>query len=232
MITGAGPAFCAGGDVKEMSEARATGAKRSIKEKTRPGRDAALLAIHEARKPVIAAVNGAAAGAGMNLALAADIRIASTAARFSQAFVKRGLPPDTGGTYLLPRIVGLAKACELAFTGDTIDAQEALRLGVVSRVVSAEELMSVSLELATRIANGRLSLSNWPSSPSIEASRAVFVTLWPGRPPLSTSAWKQTTPRRGLPPSLRNVPQSSWAADQARPYISDDASQTIKGQVV
>ena len=153
VITGAGAAFCAGGDVKEMSEARAAGG-RSLKEKTQPSRDAALLAIYEARKPVIAAVNGAAAGAGMNLALAADIRVASTTARFSQAFVKRGLPPDTGGTYLLPRVVGLAKACELTFTGDTIDAAEGLRLGVVSRVVAPEELMAVSLELAKRIAEG------------------------------------------------------------------------------
>jgi enoyl-CoA hydratase/carnithine racemase len=154
VITGAGPAFCSGGDVKEMSELRAAGSGRSIKEKTQPSRDATLLSIYEARKPVIAAVNGAAAGAGMNLALAADIRIASTTARFSQAFVKRGLPPDTGGTYLLPRVVGLAKACELAFTGDTIDADEALRLGVVSRLVAPEELMNVSLELAKRIADG------------------------------------------------------------------------------
>lgn len=153
VITGAGAAFCAGGDVKEMSEARAAGG-RSLKEKTQPSRDAALLAIYEARKPVIAAVNGAAAGAGMNLALAADIRIAASTAHFSQAFVKRGLPPDTGGTYLLPRVVGVAKACELAFTGDAIDAEEALRLGVVSRVVVPQELMRVSLALARRIAAG------------------------------------------------------------------------------
>ena len=95
VLTGAGAAFCAGGDVKEMTEMRASGEGRSMREKTRPARDDALLAIHEATKPVIAAVNGAAAGAGMNLALAADIRFASTKARFSQAFVKRGLSPDT-----------------------------------------------------------------------------------------------------------------------------------------
>lgn len=154
VMTGAGAAFCAGGDVKEMSESKSSGVKRSIKEKTQPARDGALLAIYESTKPVIAAVNGAAAGAGMNLALAADIRLASTAARFSQAFVKRGLPPDTGGTYLLPRIVGLSKACELAWTGDALDAQEALRLGIVSRVVEPEILLAESLKLAERIAAG------------------------------------------------------------------------------
>lgn len=153
VLTGAGAAFCAGGDVKEMAAQLAAGS-RPLEEKIRPARDAMLLAIHEARKPVIAAVNGAAAGAGMNMALAADIRIASSAARFSQAFVKRGLSPDSGATYFLPRIVGLSKACELAFTGDTLDAQEALQLGIVSRVVAPEDLVPTVLELAARIAAG------------------------------------------------------------------------------
>lgn len=155
VITGAGPVFCAGGDLQEIAEARAArGRSFTFMEKTQPAPDAALLAVHEARKPVIAAVHGAAVGAGMNLALAADIRIASTTACFSQANIRRGLPPDTGGTCLLPRVVGLAKACELAFTGDAIDADEALRLGVVSRVVAPDELTSASLELAGRIAEG------------------------------------------------------------------------------
>jgi len=154
VITGAGAAFCAGGDVKEMGEARANGVGPGLQEKLRPGRDAMLLAIHESEKPVIAAVNGAAAGAGMNMALAADIRIASRNARFAQAFVKRGLPPDSGASWLLPRVVGMAKACELAFTGDLIDAEEALRLGIVSRVVEPEALMPTAMALAARIAAG------------------------------------------------------------------------------
>src|SRR5262252_3781418 len=127
VITGAGKGFCSGGDVKAM---------------------------REAPQPIIAAVNGAAAGAGMNLALGCDIRIASTAARFTQAFVKRGLHPDWGGTYFLPRVVGTAKACEMIFTGDVIDAAEAERLGIVSRVVAPEELMPAAYELARRIAAG------------------------------------------------------------------------------
>src|SRR3989442_1237378 len=96
--------------------------------------------------------DGAAAGAGMNLALACDIRLASSAAKFSQAFVKRGLHPDWGGTYFLPRIVGMAKAAELIFTGALIDAAEALRLGIVSQVLAPEELLPAAQALAPAVA--------------------------------------------------------------------------------
>ena len=154
VITGAGKGFCSGGDVKAMGEAKAGQRERPLIEKIAPGRDRTLLAMREAPQPIIAAVNGAAAGAGMNLALGCDIRIASTAARFTQAFVKRGLHPDWGGTYFLPRVVGTAKACEMIFTGDVIDAAEAERLGIVSRVVAPEELMHTAYELARRIAAG------------------------------------------------------------------------------
>jgi len=105
-------------------------------------------------KPIIAAINGAAAGAGMNLALACDMRIASTAAKFAQSFVKRGLAPDWGGSYFLPRVVGVAKASELIFTGETIDAAEALKLGIVNAVVAPEELMAAAYKLAAKIAAG------------------------------------------------------------------------------
>jgi len=154
VITGAGKGFCAGGDVKAMNEAKEGKRERPLLEKIAPGRDRTLLAMREAPQPIIAAVNGAAAGAGMNLALGCDIRIASTAARFSQAFVKRGLHPDWGGTYFLPRVVGMAKAAELIFTGAVIDAAEALRLGIVSQVVPPEELMSTVQALARAIAAG------------------------------------------------------------------------------
>jgi len=154
VVTGAGKGFCSGGDVKAMGEAKAGQRERPLIEKIAPGRDRTLLAMREAPQPIIAAVNGAAAGAGMNLALGCDIRIASTAARFTQAFVKRGLHPDWGGTYFLPRVVGMAKACEMIFTGDVIDAAEALRLGIVSRVVAPEELLPTAYDLARRIAAG------------------------------------------------------------------------------
>src|SRR3989441_6635437 len=154
IITGSGKGFCAGGDVKAMNEAKEGRRERPFMEKIAPGRDRTLLAMREAPQPIIAAVNGAAAGAGMNLALACDIRLASSAAKFSQAFVKRGLHPDWGGTYFLPRIVGMAKACELIFTGALIDAGEALRLGLVSAVYPPEELLPATYELARKIAAG------------------------------------------------------------------------------
>ncbi|MBM3221199.1 MAG: enoyl-CoA hydratase/isomerase family protein [Candidatus Rokubacteria bacterium] len=154
IVTGAGKGFCSGGDVKAMSERKERGSGRPLMEKVAPGRDLTVLALRDAPRPIIAAVNGAAAGAGMNLALACDMRLASTAAKFAQAFVRRGLHPDWGGTYFLPRVVGTAKAAELIFTGEVIDAQEALRLGIVSAVHAPEELMPAALALARKIADG------------------------------------------------------------------------------
>ena len=154
IVTGAGKGFCAGGDVKAMNEAKEGKRERPLIEKIAPGRDRTLLAMRDAPQPIIAAINGAAAGAGMNLALGCDIRVASTAAKFSQAFVKRGLHPDWGGTYFLPRVVGMARAAEMIFTGEVIDAAEALRLGIVSRVVAPEELLPTVSELARKIAEG------------------------------------------------------------------------------
>jgi enoyl-CoA hydratase/carnithine racemase len=154
VITGAGRGFCSGGDVKAMSERDQTGEAPPASERLSPLRDRIILAMRDCAKPVIAAVNGAAAGAGMNLALACDLRIASAAAKFSQAFVKRGLAPDWGGTWFLPRIVGTAKACELIFTGETIAADEALRLGIVNAVAAPEALMNETYKLARIIAAG------------------------------------------------------------------------------
>ena len=154
IVTGAGKGFCSGGDVKAMSERKESGSGRPLMEKVAPGRDRTVLALRDCPKPIIAAVNGAAAGAGMNLALACDMRLASTAAKFAQAFVKRGLHPDWGGTYFLPRIVGTARACEMIFTGEVIDAPEALRLGIVSAVHAPEELMPAALSLARKMADG------------------------------------------------------------------------------
>jgi enoyl-CoA hydratase/carnithine racemase len=110
-----------------------------------------ITAIRSMTKPVIASINGPAAGAGLNLALACDLRIASSNATFTQSFVKVGLHPDWGGTYFLPRLVSPNKACEMFFLGDSIDAAEALRLNIVNRVVAPEELETATLQLAERL---------------------------------------------------------------------------------
>lgn len=149
VLTGAGRGFCVGQDLAELQEG-----ERDVGALLRARWNRHVLGLRGLEKPVVAAVNGAAAGAGMNLALGCDIRIASTAARFSQAFVKRGLHPDWGGTYFLPRVVGMARAAEMIFTGEVIDAAEALRLGIVSRVVAPEELLPTVHALARKIAAG------------------------------------------------------------------------------
>lgn len=147
VITGAGRGFCAGADVKEM--ASETSGER-VEELRSVHRMA--LTLRRCDKPIIAAVNGAAVGAGCDIAMQCDIRIASENARFGEVYVRLGLAPGNGGTYLLPQLVGLEKACELLFTGDIIDAREAERIGLVSRMVPAGELEAATRALATKIA--------------------------------------------------------------------------------
>ena len=150
VITGAGRAFCAGGDIAFMAELMQ---RRDAEEFSRilgAGRRV-ILAIRQMTKPVIASINGPASGAGFNLTLACDLRIASTHATFSQSFAKVGLHPDWGGSYFLPRLVTPNKACEMFFLGESIDAEEALRLGIVNQVVPPEDLESATLQLAERL---------------------------------------------------------------------------------
>ena len=151
VITGAGKAFCVGGDVNEFVSGK-TQALADISPSERPAMTKIVLALNEAEKPVIAAVNGVAAGGGVNLALCCDIRIASENARFGQVFTRRGLHPDWGGIYFLPRLVGYAKACELIFSGEVIDAEEAFNVGLVNNLVPHEQLMETTMELAERFA--------------------------------------------------------------------------------
>jgi enoyl-CoA hydratase/carnithine racemase len=152
VVTGAGRAFCAGGDVGRMGEAKpgALELKNELWEQVHR----IPRALEAMDKPVLAMVNGVAVGAGMGMCLMCDVRVASDQARFATGYVGVGLVPGDGDTYFLPRLVGSAKALELFWTGEFIDAAEALRLGIVNRVVPAGELSSATYELARRIAAG------------------------------------------------------------------------------
>lgn len=153
VLTGAGRGFCAGGDVKRMADAPPPAADAAAVAVLREKMDAARL-LHEIAKPTIAMVNGPAAGAGMALALACDLRVAGDSARFTTAFAKVGLPGDFGGSYFLTLLVGSARARELYFTADVIDAAQAQAMGLVNRVVPDADLGQATLALARRIADG------------------------------------------------------------------------------
>lgn len=153
ILTGAGRAFCAGGDLSVIGEGRARADVTEIEPILRSGMNA-VLKIRTMPQPVIAAVNGPAAGAGMNLALACDIRVAVEEAVFGENFAKVGLFPDYGGTYFLPQLIGPAKAAELFYTGDMIDANTALKLGIVNHVYPADRFQAAVESLAAKIATG------------------------------------------------------------------------------
>jgi len=152
VIKGAGRAFSTGADVRRMSELMESHDIEEFKRLLGAGRRV-LTAIRQMLKPVVASVNGPAYGAGFNLALACDIRLAAESATFSQSFVKVGLHPDWGGSYFLPRAVPSNVACEMFFLGDAIDARRALELGLVNRVVADSELASETRKLAVRLCN-------------------------------------------------------------------------------
>jgi 2-(1,2-epoxy-1,2-dihydrophenyl)acetyl-CoA isomerase len=148
VITGAGRGFCSGQDLRDG----ATSGDANVRDHLRNHYHPMIHAMRELEKPVIASVNGVAAGAGMSLALAADFRIATESATFLQAFVRIGLVPDAGSSYFLPRLVGTAKALELAMLGETLDSAEALRVGLVNRVVPDADLAQATAEFAARLA--------------------------------------------------------------------------------
>ncbi len=151
VITGAGRGFCTGADVTYLKQLLDAGDEGGLREVVEAGRDV-VTAIRNAPLPVIASVNGPAAGGGANLALACDIRIASDRASIGQTFNRIGLHPDWGGTYFLPRLVGPAAAAQLMFAGDMIDAGEAYRLGIFNRVVPHEQLNEETEKLACKLA--------------------------------------------------------------------------------
>lgn len=153
IITGAGTAFSSGGNIRDM-ERQASGQVpgMEIRQDYRLGIQRLPLALFNLEVPVIAAVNGAAMGAGLDLACMCDMRIASEQAQFAESFVKLGIIPGDGGAWLLPRVIGLARAAELIFTGQVIDARQALEWNLVSRVVPPDQLLPTANELAGRIA--------------------------------------------------------------------------------
>ena len=150
VLTGAGRAFCAGQDLRERLEPDAAPLAAEVRERYNP----LILAMRTLEKPIVGAINGVAAGAGASLAFACDIRIAAEDASFVLAFGRVGLVPDSGATWLLPRLVGAAKAAELALVGDSLSAADAERFGLVARVVPAASLMDTARALAIRLASG------------------------------------------------------------------------------
>ena len=153
VLTGAGRAFSAGGDLRAMQEiSQQDGRVEAFFDEPLRLLNEAILSIRRTPVPFIAAVNGVASGGGCNLALACDLVIAAESARFNQAFIKIGLTPDCGATFILPRLVGWKRATELLFTGDLISAREAAEMGMINSVVADEELMSKVMEMAERLA--------------------------------------------------------------------------------
>jgi 2-(1,2-epoxy-1,2-dihydrophenyl)acetyl-CoA isomerase len=153
VLTGAGRAFCAGGDLGAIGKGRERGDSTELAPILRSGMQA-VLNIRTMPQPVIAAVNGPAAGAGMNLALACDIRLAVDGAVFGQNFAKVGLFPDYGGTYFLPQLVGPSVAAEMFYLGEMIDAQSAHRLGILNHLFPADQFESAVTSFAKKIAEG------------------------------------------------------------------------------
>jgi enoyl-CoA hydratase/carnithine racemase len=153
IITGEGPVFSSGGNVKDMQKYfQQAQSPETIREEYRKGIQRLPKALYNLDVPVIAAINGPAIGAGLDLTCMCDIRIASETATFAESFVKVGIVPGDGGAWLLPRAVGMSKASEMAFTGEPLSAQEALACGLVSRVVPAGELLEAALSVARKIA--------------------------------------------------------------------------------
>lgn len=152
VVTGTGDSFCAGGDLKRRADRESTNPS-PLQRKERVSYGSRLAsALEDVDKPIIAAVNGVAAGAGMDAALICDIRFAARSARFSEAYMRSGLLPGEGGCFFLPKLIGTSRALHLLWTGDFIESEEALRIGLVDRVFDDDQLMGASLDYAKRLA--------------------------------------------------------------------------------
>ena len=176
VLTGAGRGFCSGADLRSGTPSAGPPVPGDVERMLRNGVQRMIAAVLDCEKPVLAAVNGTAAGVGVHLALACDLVLAGDQASFVAAFVRRGLVPDGGGAYLLPRLVGPQRAKELLFFGDKLSAADAERMGLVNRVVPAEELEKTAREWAERLAAGptrALAMTKRLVNASLEADRAT-----------------------------------------------------------
>lgn len=166
ILTGAGRAFCAGQDLRERLQSDAAPLGVEVRERYNP----IIRAMRALPKPIVAAINGVAAGAGASLAMACDVRVASEAASFALAFGRVGLVPDSGATWFLPRLVGSARAAEIALLGDPIGAADALRIGLVGRVVPADQLATEARTVAERLASG--------APKAIALTKRALINTW------------------------------------------------------
>ena len=200
ILTGSDPAFSSGGNVKDMKNRQGMfgGNPVEVMENYRSHLHEILLAVYDVQIPTIAAINGSAIGAGCGIALMCDIRVASKKAKFGETFLDVGLIPGDGGAYTLPRVVGMAKACELIFTGKIIDADTAAEIGLINYVVEHEELLAKAKEIATRIA---------------------------GKPPAALRMAKQLL-RTGQTASLPHVLEQS-AAFQSLCHLMEDHDEAL-----
>jgi len=151
IVTGKGDTFCSGGDIREMAEGRLR--SWDMKKFLWDGVHRIVLTLEDMDKPIIAAINGAAMGAGLDMAVMCDLRVCSDKARLSESYILLGLVPGDGGAYFLPRLVGIGKALELLLTGDVLSPQEALEIGLINRVVPHDRLMEETMILAEKIAS-------------------------------------------------------------------------------
>lgn len=202
IVTGTGPAFCSGGNLTGLADAskRARQDPAGIRHQYLHGIQEIPLAFERLDVPTIAAVNGPAMGAGCDLACMCDIRIAGQSARFAESFIKLGIVPGDGGAWLLAKVVGLARAYEMSFTGDTIDADEALRIGLVTHMVADDELMAAAMGLARRIASN--------PAPALRMTKRLI--------------------REGIHSRLDSVLQMS-AAFQALAHHTDEHAELVSG---
>jgi 2-(1,2-epoxy-1,2-dihydrophenyl)acetyl-CoA isomerase len=202
ILTAKGRAFCAGADVKQMAQRfdEPGGQEREREQIDR--RTTLYVLMQRCSKPIICAVNGVAAGGGLDLALACDIRIASDQARFAEVFIRRGMIPASGGTYFLPRLVGIDNALLLAWTGDMVDAKEAARIGLVTIVVPHNELEMAAMDLAEKLAKG-------PPLAIQRAKQAIYEGL----------KWDLEETLKRIQPIVRELNQTEDHKEGARAFV-------------